>query len=217
MTDQEFKTWLRHATAAYPEIANQFKGDGDQALERTAIWQTALAKIDPRVATEAINSMVVGTVERPKFGWSDLPKFVIEYGKERANVEAQQERYRSLRDEEICPKCQNLECGCVTVWNPWFVEDCYSRLSLCSDAQEAFTLWQSWRRLSGRKGDAQRLTVLCNCSINPTAVVRRRRLQEWQDGTGNKTDKHTPAVKDTFCESMKIWINGDPKEVTGGE
>ena len=212
MTEQEFTTWLRHATAAYPEIGNQFKGD--QATERAIIWASALSKVSLDVATEAINSMVVGTVEHPKFGWSDLPKFVLEYGKERANVEAQQERYRSLRDDEICPKCHNLQCGCVTVWNPWFVEHCFSRLCLCSDKQEAFRLWQSWRKLSGTKGDAMRLTVLCNCSINPVAVRRRARLQEWSDGTGSKTDKHVPVVKDTYCESMHIWINGDPKEVT---
>ena len=209
MNRSEFNEWLRHATVAYPEIGRQF--DGDKGSDRADIWQKALETVSLNVAIECIDSMVVGHTDRPQFGWSDLPRFVNDYRRERANQEMHQREWRDERDEQVCPKCHNVQSGVVAIWNPWFVDDCYDRLHLCNDVQEAHDLWRSWRKIKGKRGDAQRLTVLCDCH-NPTAIARRERLQSFNDGKTRRNESK-PAVQEIYTDRFVVWEKGHPSEV----
>ena len=209
MNRNEYVEWLRHATAAYPEVGRQF--DGDDEGERSAIWEKALFGVPLAVAIECIDAMVVGHTERPKFGWSDLPKYVNDYRRERANQELHQRDYGVQRDDQQCPKCHGLQSGVVAIWNPWFVDDCYDKLHLCNDVQEAYTLWRSWRKINGRRGDAQRLTVLCDCQ-HPTAVARRAKLQDFKDGRLKK-DESLPGIRQVYIDRFVLWMTGHPSEV----
>jgi len=210
MTPTEYNDWLGHAMAAYPEIANQFKGDA--GIDRSEIWQEALSGVDATVATEAINAMVAGTTERPQYGWSDLPRFIRDYARDAANAEMQRVQVDGDGRGERCPKCHDVAAGVAIVWNPWFVFDCGPQISLCSCAADVWSLWRSWSRGQDGSGGALRLSVLCNCE-SPVASRKRARLEEWRSKSGDRKDHHTPACRDTYCEAYRLWVIGEPCEV----
>lgn len=214
MTPQEYDRWFRHFLQAYPEAARRFED-----VETVQPWENALSDTSLSHAIEAVDAMVRGDLDRPEYGWADLPKIVRQYAIDRANQELQQRTYGNWDPNARRVRC--LHCddnGLTTIWNPLFVQDRIDEIINCEDRFEVIRLHQAWKLDQKRNNPmrvrgcgAIRMMVACCCD-HPVAAIKRRKIGEWNDN-GRPRDK-TPIPCYVYRpELWYVYKVGEPSEL----
>ena len=79
-TPEEYSEFVVFAQAAFPDVAKLFSAAPQLTAARKAQWESTLKNISFQDATEALNAMIDGEVDRPKFGVNDmaqLPTYIV--------------------------------------------------------------------------------------------------------------------------------------------
>lgn len=175
MNSNEFYEFWKHATAAFPAVHRLFDNSA-AAKERSKIWQAALAKVSLVHANEAVDAMVRGEAEVPRFEWSEFPKFVYRYCVDAGNAEMLQER-RSYYGESPagsvrCLLCGDSQSGLVAIWNPAFIEALDVEIIAAHSICEVVQLFQVWRGKNRQSRRYMTFAVICCCE-SPIAKGKR--------------------------------------------
>lgn len=118
--------------------------------------------------------MMRGEFEPPKYDWAELPAYVIRFGVEKSNAEAAQhtERYYEDGPTYKCSHCRDSRSGYVSVWNPWFLNDCAEVLLGCNSLFDVHKVFSEWRfATDGHKHET--FAMACSCE-SPAAVAKRK-------------------------------------------
>jgi hypothetical protein len=214
MDSGEYMQFWRSAIRAYPEISAWLNKTNDPAGTADA-WERAFANVHLDHALDAIDAMLTGEVVKPQYGWSDLPRIVIQFCRDRADQELAEQRaeHEDISGRRmLCHWCEDDSAGFCVIWNPWFVRDRGSNLSLCEGRDDARDLWRAWRR-EHRGYSGMSVAVACCCE-SPGAVSKRSAIQRWESD-GRPAGKK-PAVTVIFDQSrMWRWTTGWPGELRG--
>lgn len=175
MDKREYETWVKHALATFPAIHRVLDGT-PEARERSKRWLSALDGIKLVHALSAIDAMLKGEIESPRYDWSELPAYVIRYCIEKCNAEAIQER-RSYYGESTegavrCLLCGDSQSGFVTIWNPSFIEACDSEILAAQSVYEVVKLFNAWRNDKPQSRHYMTFVVVCCCE-SPNAKSKR--------------------------------------------
>lgn len=172
MTSREYVEWFDHAKAAFPALHRLFDGGGE-AKRRSQQWLSALGRIQLAHAIAAIDAMVRGDAKPPSYDWAQLPAAVIAYGVEQGNLEAIQ-RVESYYDGPTvrCPHCRDSRSGFVSVWNPWFINDCSEQLLACESLHTVHEIFREWKH-AGQERKYETFSMACFCG-SPAAEAKRK-------------------------------------------
>jgi hypothetical protein len=146
-------------------------------------------------------AVVAGRVERPQYGWSEFPSVIrraaldIELA-ERANRQQESD----VRDAVICTICGDDPLGLVRVFNPWWVDDCGSKIGECQDKTMLRNCWRRWHVTSERNKGGMHLPAICSCA----SQIASRRRREFEKRTFNAVGIYSA----NFCR----WVDGSASE-----
>jgi hypothetical protein len=100
MNTTEFDRWFQLAGRAFPELFSWVNNlpESDQTL---TIWRQTLENTKFGYAKAAVDAMIRGELDKPKFGWSDMPTIVRQFGQKISKTwTAQKETERRRADRE---------------------------------------------------------------------------------------------------------------------
>lgn len=125
MTDHEFTTWMKFASARFPGVARHMTHDGerlltaDEAQLRREAWMGIFNRVTLDQARDATELVFSGRIDKPT-AWADLPAIIAEHAA-LENADDARKRATWVDGERTykCPLC--LDTGRVTIWHPFSV------------------------------------------------------------------------------------------------
>jgi len=98
MTEAEFRQWYHHAANAYPTIID-WMARSPEADATYALWHQTLHDCQLDHAKRAIDAMFAGTLPRPEYGWSDMPKIVRQFCRGIVDQQLKDKQTQARREE----------------------------------------------------------------------------------------------------------------------
>lgn len=171
MNSSEYLTWTKHAVGAFPAIHRVLDGSGE-GRQRSRQWLAALATVKLQHATNAIDAMLRGDIDTPKYDWAELPAYVIRYCNDQCNAEAAVRTERYYDGPTVkCPHCRDSRSGYISVWNPEFLSMCDQAILACNNLFEIHKVFEEWK-YAGERRRYETLAMVCCCD-SPAAVAKR--------------------------------------------
>lgn len=174
MNHAEYLEWTKHTLAAFPAV-HRVLDHSAESRERSKQWLAALASVKLVHAKAAIDAMLRGDFEPPKYDWGQLPAFVRRYCTDQCNAELRQTTDAYYSGPTVrCLHCQDSRSGFVAIWNPEFLGDCDEDLAECESLEGVTKVHRAWRRQAQREPKYMTMAVPCCCE-SPAAVAKRTR------------------------------------------
>lgn len=179
MTPNDYYQWWQHAVAAFPALHRLFPEKSEEARRRSKAWQSALGNLSLEAAKQAIDAMLAGKADPPRYDWAELPAKVLAYCGEQANAELA----RSFRDyhedgpRHRCQHCRDSISGLVAIWNPFFIEACDQEIVAAENTRQVQDIFRAWRDKDRHANRYRTFAVVCCCE-SPAARRKRDKAAE---------------------------------------
>lgn len=206
MNQSEYLEWTKYALAAFPTV-HRVLDNSAEARERSKQWLAALGGVKMVHAKAAIDAMLRGDTEPPKFDWAQLPAFVIRWCSDQANADLRIEVDRYYDGPTVrCPHCRDSRSGLVAIWNPAFINECDEALSKCENLFEVNGVYREWRRKSEHNRYCS-MAVTCCCD-SPSAIRKRAKQRGMVfDPQRNCVEGPVKLLKEFLADSSRYEWN----------
>ena len=204
MTRNEFSNWLNELKNTFPAVRQFFsREDPDDTANLATRWLDVLHKVDAETADRAIQALLSGDIDVPKYlsDWATLPATVRRWCRDNKPLPTLTPTYSDERTYR-CPICLDRGFG-VEVFNWRWVR----HMSVEIEQRSLPTNWREARQWCKGKGGLV-YSVDCNCETGRRQAEQRRVHRE----TFN-TKLHCPVPgggPSVWSDALADWIAKHP-------